>query len=330
VLKYIAYRLLLTMPTLFVISLVSFTLIQLPPGDFLTQYASLSGQQGGEQMETEQLIALQEAYGLNQPVYVQYYKWISGIVLRGDFGHSFEWRRPVSELLWERMGVTLVMTTGTLIFTWLVAIPIGIYSATHQYSKLDYLATGAGFLGLGTPNFMIALVLMWAAFAYLGQDVGGLFSDEFKNAPWTLGKALDGLRHMWIPMFILGTEGTASLIRTMRANLLDELHKPYVTAARARGLDEGILLYEYPVRVALNPLVSSLAWALPGLVSSGTIVSVVLSLPMAGPLLLKSLQSQDMYVAGAFIMLLASLTVIGTLISDLLLAWLDPRIRLEK
>jgi peptide/nickel transport system permease protein len=283
----------------------------------------------GERISDEQLRALQEAYGLNQPVYVQYFKWISGILLRGDFGLSLEWKMPVSQLIWERMGLTLVLTTSTLLFTWLLAIPIGIYSATHQYSKLDYLFTAIGFVGLGIPGFMLALVLMWIAFAYFGQDVGGLFSEQYRNAPWSMAKVIDMLKHLWIPMIILGMEGTAGLIRTMRANLLDELNKPYVNAARARGLPEWRLILEYPVRVALNPFVSTVGWALPGLVNGGTIISVVLSLPTAGPLLLRALQSQDMYLAGAFILLLGTLTIIGTLISDLLLAWLDPRIRFE-
>jgi peptide/nickel transport system permease protein len=325
---YVIRRLLLTIPTLFVTSLVAFVLIQLPPGDFLTNYAAVLAQMG-ERVSDEQLHALQEAYGLNQPVYVQYFKWISGILLRGDFGLSLEWKMPVSQLIWERMGLTLVLTTSTLLFTWLLAIPIGIYSATHQYSKLDYLFTAIGFVGLGIPGFMLALVLMWIAFAYFGQDVGGLFSEQYRNAPWSMAKVADMIQHLWIPMIILGMEGTAGLIRTMRANLLDELHKPYVNAARARGLPEWRLILEYPVRVALNPFVSTAGWALPGLVNGGTIISVVLSLPTAGPLLLRALQSQDMYLAGAFILLLGTLTIIGTLISDLLLAWLDPRIRFE-
>ncbi len=325
---YVIRRLLLTIPTLFVTSLVAFILIQLPPGDFLTNYAAVLAQMG-ERISDEQLRALQEAYGLNQPVYVQYFKWISGILLRGDFGLSLEWKMPVSQLIWERMGLTLVLTTSTLLFTWLLAIPIGIYSATHQYSKLDYLFTAIGFVGLGIPGFMLALVLMWVAFAYFGQDVGGLFSEQYRNAPWSMAKVADMIQHLWIPMIILGMEGTAGLIRTMRANLLDELHKPYVNSARARGLPEWRLILEYPVRVALNPFVSTAGWALPGLVNGGTIISVVLSLPTAGPLLLRALQSQDMYLAGAFILLLGTLTIIGTLISDLLLAWLDPRIRFE-
>src|SRR5579859_3846180 len=232
-LQYIVRRLLLAVPTLFVVSLISFILIQLPPGSFLDDYAAQLAQQG-EHISDQQLAALKEAYGLDQPSYVQYYKWMKGILTKGDFGLSFEWNTPVSRLIWDRMGFTLVLTVSTLLFTWLLAIPIGVYSATHQYSKLDYLFTTLGFFGLGIPGFMLALALMWVAFAYFGQDVGGLFSREFENAPWSLAKVLNAIQHLWIPIVILATEGTASLIRIMRANLLDELHKPYVTASRSR------------------------------------------------------------------------------------------------
>ncbi len=326
-LEFIVRRTLLAILTLFVISIVSFTLIQLPPGDFLTNYAAMLAEMGEGGIPAEQLVALQEAYGLNQPVYDQYFKWITGILLRGDFGMSLEWKRPVAELIWERIGLTVVLTGATVLITWLLAIPIGVYSATHQYSKLDYFFTTLGFLGLATPNFMIALVLMWIAFSVFGQDVGGLFSEEFKNAPWSLAKVMDMLSHLWIPILVLGTEGMAGLIRTMRANLLDELHKPYVIAARARGLSEWRLIWEYPVRVALNPFISTIGYVFPHLVSGSVIVAVVLNLQIAGPLYLRALQSQDMYLAGAFILLFGVMTIIGTLISDLLLAWLDPRIR---
>jgi peptide/nickel transport system permease protein len=327
-LLFVLRRLLFTIPTLFIISVVSFILIQLPPGDFLTSY-SASLAQMGEQISGDMLKRMEEAYGLNQPIYVQYWKWISGILLRGDFGLSLEWRMPVSQLLWDRMGITLVLTGTTLLITWLLAIPIGIYSATHQYSGGDYLFTTLGFIGLGVPAFLVALVLMWISFAYFGQDVGGLFSEPYKNAPWSWARFQDMMGHLWIPAIILALDGTAGLIRVMRANTLDELHKPYVTAARARGIDERKLTMQYPVRVALNPFVSTAGYALPGLISGATLISVVLALPTAGPLLLRSLQSQDMYLAGAFILLLSTLTVIGTLISDILLAWLDPRIRFE-
>ena len=327
-LLYVVRRVLLTIPTLFIISIVSFILIQLPPGDFLTSYAANLAAMG-EQLSGDMIKRMQDSYGLNQPVYVQYWKWISGILLRGDWGLSFEWRLPVAQLIWDRMGMTLLLTGFTLVFTWLLAIPIGIYSATRQYSIGDYVFTTLGFIGIGIPGFMLALVVMWIAFANFGQDVAGLFSDQYKNAPWSLAKIADMLRHMWIPMLIIGLEGTAGLVRVMRANTLDELHKPYVTAARSRGIDERTLVLRYPVRVALNPFVSTAGYALPGLVNGAVIISVVLSLPTAGQLFLRALFSQDMYLAGAFILLLSSLTVIGTLISDLMLAWLDPRIRFE-
>lgn len=325
-LQYVGRRLLLMIPTLIVVSIVSFVLIQLPPGDFLTSYASTLAQQG-EGVDNAQLIALKEHYGLNQPVYVQYWKWISGIMFHGDFGQSLEWKQPVSALLWQRMGATLALTLSTLVFTWLLAIPIGVFSATHQYSKLDYFFTFLGFIGLCVPSFMIALILLWVAFRYLGQDVGGLYSPEYRSAPWSFGKFINLLEHFWIPLVIVGLEGTAALIRTMRANLLDEINKPYVTAARARGLSERKLIWEYPVRVALNPFVSTAGFSLPGLISGATIIGVVLSLPMHGPLFLRALQSQDMYLAGAFVLILSTLTVVGVLLSDIALAWLDPRIR---
>lgn len=325
-LQYVIRRILLAIPTIFAISVLSFALVQLPPGSFLDDYAAQLAQQG-EEISNQQLEALKQSYGLDEPVYVQYYKWMKGIVTRGDFGLSFEWNAPVSRLIWDRMGWTLVLALMTLLCTWLFAIPIGVYSATHQYSKLDYTFTGLGFIGLGIPGFMLALVLMWVAFAHFGLDVGGLFSDQYKNAPWTVGKVVDVLEHLWIPILVGGSEGTAGLIRIMRANLLDEMNKPYVTATRARGLSEGTLTWEYPVRVAINPFVSSVGFALPDLVSGGVIISVVLSLPTAGPLLLNALTAKDMYLAGALILLIGVLTIVGTLISDILLAWLDPRIR---
>jgi peptide/nickel transport system permease protein len=327
-LQYLIRRVLIAIPTLFAISLVSFILIQLPPGDFLTTYAATLAAQGeGSDAVNQQLKALQDAYGLNQPVYVQYWKWISNIIFHGDFGQSLEWRIPVSQLLWDRMGVTLALTVSTLLFTWLLAIPIGVYSATRQYSPLDYLFTMLAFIGLGVPSFMIALVLMWVAFRYLGMDVGGLFSPQYRNAPLSAGKVMDLVGHFWIPLVIIGLEGTAGLVRTMRANLLDELNKPYVISGRARGLTERRLVWEYPVRVALNPFVSTAGFALPGLISGATIVGIVLSLPIFSPLLYRALVSQDMYLAGAFILLIGVLTILGVMISDLVLAWIDPRIR---
>jgi peptide/nickel transport system permease protein len=316
------------LPTIFAISVISFMIIQLPPGDYLTTYvARLSA--GGDIVEEDAIAALEARYGLGQPFYVQYYKWITNIVLRGDFGQSFEWNQPVKALLWGRIGFTMILSTSALLFTWLVAFPIGIYSAVRQYSIGDYFFTTLGFLGLAIPDFLLALVLMFVAFKYFNQSVGGLFSQEYIEAVWSWAKVQDLLSHLWIPVVILGTSGTAGLIRIMRANLLDELHKPYVVTARAKGLSEIKLLLKYPVRLALNPFVSTLGWTLPVLISGSAIISVVLSLPTTGPLLLRALIAQDMYLAGSFILILGVLTVIGTLLSDILLAWLDPRIRFE-
>jgi peptide/nickel transport system permease protein len=327
-LQFILKRLLFMVPTLFAITIVAFIIIQLPPGDYLTTLvASLASQ--GEQVDQAALQALRERYGLGQPIYVQYYKWISNILLRGDFGQSFAWNMPVSDLLWERLILTVVLSVAGLLFVWVVAFPIGIFSAVKQYTLGDYVATFIGFVGLATPSFLIALVLMYVSFKYFNQSVGGLFSPEYQEAPWNLAKVWDLLGHLWIPVIILGTEGTAALIRVMRANLLDELRKPYVVTARAKGLPEWKVILKYPVRLALNPFVSTVGWVLPGLVSGSAILSIVLSLPTTGPILLRALLSQDMYLAASSILMLSVLTVIGTLLSDLLLAWLDPRIRYE-
>jgi peptide/nickel transport system permease protein len=328
-LQFIIRRILYMIPTLFLISIVSFIIIQLPPGDYLTSLVATMASTG-ETVDRAALVALEQRYGLGQPVYVQYWKWISGIVLRGDFGQSFEWNQPVSALLWGRLALTFVLSLATLLFTWVVAFPIGIYSVVRQYSLGDYVTTVIGYVGLAIPNFLLALVMMYVSFKYFNQSVGGLFSPEYQDAPWSLAKVIDMLAHLWIPVVIIGTAGTAGLIRIMRANLLDELHKPYVVTARAKGLSEYKLLLKYPVRVALNPFVSTLGWTLPTLVSGAAIISIVLSLPTTGPLLLRALMSQDMYLAGSFILMLSTLTVVGTLISDILLAWLDPRIRYEK
>jgi len=326
-LGYIARRVLAMIPTVIAISILSFVIIQLPPGDFLTSYvAGLEAQ--GERIEPEVIAALKQRYGLGQPIHIQYIKWVWG-VLHGDFGQSFRWGAPVSKLIWGRLGLTVLVSFTTLIITWLIAFPVGIYSAVKQYSVGDYVFTIIGFLGVAIPDFLIALVLMVLTYVYLGQSVGGLFSPEYVDAPWTWARVVDLLNHMWIPLIVLGTGGTASLIRVMRANLLDEIEKPYVITARAKGQREFILLMRYPVRAALNPFVSTVGWTLASLVSGSTIVAVVLNLPMVGPLMLSALISQDMYLAGSFILMLSILTVIGTLLSDILLAWLDPRIRLS-
>ena len=260
---------------------------------------------------------------------VQYWKWISNVVFRGDFGISFEWQQPVSELIWERMALTLLLTFSALLVTWGVALPVGVFSAVKKYSIGDYVVTFMSFVGLAIPSFLLALVLMYVAAVHFGQSVGGLFSEQYLTASWSIAKVIDLLEHLWIPVVILAVSGTASLIRVMRANLLDELHKPYVTTARAKGLSEFHLLVKYPLRLALNPFISTIAWLLPNLVSGSIIVAIVMSLPTAGPLLLQSLMSQDMYLAGAFILLICALTVLGSLVSDILLALVDPRIRLE-
>ncbi len=326
--KYILKRVLYMIPTLFVISIISFTIIQLPPGDFLTSYVATLRQQG-ENIDADAIKALEDQYGLNQPVYVQYTKWVTGIVTRGDFGLSFEWRRPVSELIWERLGLTVFIALLTILLTWVIAIPTAVYVATHQYSFLDYLMSFISFIGLGTPGFLIALVYLWIMLSLFGVNAAGLFSQQYLDAPWSLAKFTDMLGRVWAPVLILALENTAAIIRTVRANLLDELNKPYVETARAKGLKERMVIWKYPVRVALNPFFSTVGWTLAALVSGETLVAVVLNLQTSGPLLLRALQSQDMYLAGAFVLLLSTLTVIGTLLSDILLAVADPRIRLE-
>ncbi len=323
--RYIIQRIVLTIPTIFAISIVSFIIIQLPPGDFLTAYITTL-ESGGQVVDQAQIDALRNQYGLGEPVHVQYLKWISRILI-GDFGYSFQWQRPVSELIGERMLMTIILSVASLLLVWAISLPIGIYSAVKQYSPGDYFFTFISFIGLGIPNFLLALVLMWWAYSYLGMSVGGLFSQQYADAPWSLARVLNLLTHLWIPAIVLAVGGIAGLIRIMRANLLDELPRLYVTTARAKGMKEGRLVLKYPVRVALNPFVSTIGWTLPGLVSGSIIVSVVLNLPTTGPMLLTALQSQDMYLAGAILLLLSVLTVIGTLISDILLAWLDPRIR---
>jgi peptide/nickel transport system permease protein len=325
-LRFLVKRFVSLIVTLFAVSVVAFAIIQLPPGDFLTSFMTNLAADG--QSTSQELVdKLRENYGLDQSVFVQYGKWMNNILFKGDFGQSFEWNRPVGEVVGSRMGMTIVLAIVTLMLTWIIALPIGVYSAVKQYSAGDYAATLLGFIGVAVPDFLISLVLMYIAFKYFNQSVGGLFSQDYENAEWSYNKLLDLLGHLWIPVIIIGLSGTASLIRVMRANLLDELRKPYVITARARGLPEWKVIMKYPVRVALNPFISTVGWVLPGLVSGSIIVAVVLSLPTAGPLLLKSLLTQDMYLAGAFILLLSVLTMIGTLASDILLALVDPRIR---
>jgi peptide/nickel transport system permease protein len=327
-LTYVLKRVLFMIPTLIAVSIVAFMLIQLPPGDFVTTLAAQMSQMG-DTIDPTTLAMLREKYGLNEPIWKQYTIWISNILLHGDFGRSFDWGVPVSDLIWDRLGLTLVLSLTALIFTWVVALPIGIYSAVKKYSVGDYVASFMAFIGLAIPNFLLALILMYLAYRFLGISIDGLFSREYADAPWSWGKVLDLGQHLIVPVIVLGTSGTAALVRIMRANLLDELYKPYVTTARAKGLSEWRLIIRYPVRSALNPFVSTIGWTLPELVSGATVTAIVLNLPTTGPLLLRSLIAQDVYLAGAMILMLSVLTIIGTLISDLLLAWLDPRVRYQ-
>ncbi len=327
-LAFIVQRILIMIPMLVAISILSFVIIQLPPGDFLTSYVAQLRMEGDEVDEAE-LASLRQRYGLGQPAYVQYLKWISGVLLKGDWGQSFEWQKPVSELIWERLGLTMALSLGALLVGWFIAIPVGVYSATHQYSWLDYIMTTFSFVGLGTPGFLLALIILFLVQSWLGMNVGGLFSDEYILEPWSWPKIVDMLKHIWVPMLIVAVNGTAGNIRITRANLLDEINKPYVETARAKGVKEGRLIWKYPVRVALNPFFSTVGWSLASLISGTTLVAMVLSLPTTGPMLLRSLTSQDMYLAGSFLFLLSTLTIIGTLMSDVLLAIVDPRIRME-
>jgi len=325
-LAFIIRRILYMIPTVFAISIVVFFIIQLPPGDYLTTLvAALSSQ--GEQVNQDAIRALEDRYGLNQPWYVQYYYWMRNILLHFDFGDSFEYNRPVTDLVGQRLAFTIAISIGALLLTWSIAFPVGVYSAVRKYTIGDYIMTFIAFLGLAIPEFMIALILLYVSFRYFDQSVGGLFSSEYVDAPWSLARFGDLMAHLWIPIVIVGVASTAALIRIMRANLMDELNKPYVVTARAKGLSERRLLMKYPVRLAMNPFVSTSGFILPGLVSGETIIGVVLSLPTMGPLLLRALQSQDMYLAGGIILMTSVLTVIGTLLADILLAWLDPRIR---
>lgn len=315
---------------LFIMSVVAFVIIELPPGDFVTSYVSelmASGRGPADRQAFE--AQLRKQYGLDQPVYVRYFKWLRG-VLYGDLGFSLAWRASVKELISERLPITLGVAIATLVFVYIVAVPIGIYSATHQYSPGDYFFTVIGFGGLAIPNFLFALVLMFFFYHFFGLSVGGFFSPQYETAAWSVGKFLDMLKHLPIPVIVVGTASTAGIIRIMRGCLLDELGKQYVITVRAKGVGERTLLFKYPVRVALNPIVSTMGWDIPWIISSQTITAVVLNLPTLGPLLLNALLSQDMFLAAAIILFLCSLTIIGTFISDVILAWLDPRIRYEE
>ncbi|GAB2565088.1 ABC transporter permease [Gracilibacillus alcaliphilus] len=323
---YIGHRLLQLIPLLIAISIIAFVIIQLPPGDYLTTYINQL-ELSGTKVSESAIVALERQYGLDKPMYQQYFIWMKNILLHGDFGRSFSWNEPVSKVIGERLVLTMVISIFTLIVTWLIAIPIGIYSAVRQYSVLDYIFSFIGFIGLAVPNFLIALVIVYFVFDTTGIAITGLFSPEYADAPWSFAKVLDLLQRIWVPVLIIATAGTAGLIRTMRGMLLDELSKQYVVTARAKGVAEKKLLFKYPVRVAVNPLISTIGWTLPTIISGEAIVSIVLNLPTTGPVLLDAFRTQDMYLAGSFILILSILTVIGTLLSDILLAWVDPRIR---
>lgn len=327
-LEFIIRRLILFIPLLFVVSVVSFIIIQLPPGDFLTSYIQQLRATGTDVSE-ETIQSLIKIYGLDKPLYVQYFTWIKNIILRGDFGRSFQWNKPVKEVIGERIALTVFISLLTIFFTWAIAVPIGIYSATHQYTFFDYFFTFIGFVGISMPGFLLALIIIWIAHLY-GFNVTGLFSEAFIEAPWSIAKVIDMLKHVWVAIVIIGLSGTAGLIRVMRATLLDELRKQYVITARAKGLPERRLLFKYPVRMAINPLISTIGWMLPGIISGETLVSIVLNLQTTGPVLLRATMLQDMYLAGSFVLILSALTLTGTLISDILLAWVDPRIRYGK
>lgn len=326
-LVYILRRLLSMIPTLLVISILVFVIIQLPPGDYLESYiAELQSQ--GESIDEKKIEFLRHEYGLDLPLYQQYLVWVTGM-LQGDFGYSFEYSLPVTEVVGDRLFLTILISVATIIFTWIIAFPIAIYSATHQYSWGDYGLSFLGFLGLATPNFLLALVMLYFANVYFGTSIGGLMAPEYINQPWSIDKFISVLEHLWIPVVVIGTSGTAGMIRRLRANLLDELQKQYVTTGRAKGLPPGRLLVKYPLRVSLNFFIADIGNLLPTVISGAEIVAVVMSLPTTGPILLSALQSQDMYLAGSFLMFLAVLTVIGVLVSDIALAILDPRIRLQ-
>jgi peptide/nickel transport system permease protein len=314
-------------PTLLAISAITFVIIQLPPGDYLTTLMT-ELESRGEAIDESRLQFLRETYGLDRPMIEQYFVWLGGM-LTGDYGYSFEYNRPVADVVGDRMLLTIVVSFATIIFIWIVSFPIGIYSATHQYSLGDYGLTFLGFLGLATPNFLLALVLLYFANVTFGTSIGGLMDPVYLDEPWSWGKVMSVLEHLWIPVIVIGTSGTAGMIRRLRANLLDELHKQYVVTARAKGLGPVKALWKYPLRMAINPFISDIGNLLPQIVSGAAVVSIVLSLPTTGPMLLDALRSQDMYLAGSFLMFLALLTVVGVFLSDLALAMLDPRIRLE-
>ena len=324
---YILRRFLYMVALLFFVSIAGFIIINLPPGSYLETYIARLASEGTS-VPQDFIDGLRRSYGLDDPPYIQYWKWITNFV-RGDFGYSFAFLRPVSELIGQRLTLTIILDVLTLIFTWCIAIPIGIYSATHQYSFGDHLLSFLGLAGLSIPGFLLALILMMFALRVLGIPVGGLFSPEYMNAPWSLAKVTDLLLHAWVPLVVVGASGMAQLIRMMRGNLLDVLNMPYVQAARARGLPEGTVIRKHAVRNAVHPLIMLIGTSLPGIISGSTVVAIVLNLPTTGPLYFNALRQQDIYLSGAFLMFLSVMLVIGNFLADILLALVDPRIRYE-
>jgi peptide/nickel transport system permease protein len=316
-------------PQLFLISVLAFVIIQLPPGDYLTEHLNRL-RESGQELDEAEIRRWEEMYGLDQPMHMQYLKWIWNIVTKLDFGYTFQWNRPVKDVIMSRMGLTFLIALGSALFTWIIAIPVGIFVAVRQYSIADYFFTFMGFIGLAVPGFLLAMVLMYFAYTKFGLKVGGLFSPEYQLEGWSWGKVVDMLKHMIVPIILLGIGGTANTIRTLRATMLDELRKQYVTVARAKGLSELQMLIHYPVRLAINPIISGVMWLIPWLFSGGTVVEIVLNLPTAGPALYRSLMGQDMYLAGSYILIIGAATAFGSLISDILLGVTDPRIRFER
>lgn len=327
-LQYTLKRILLVIPVVIFISIIVFYIIQLPPGDYVSNYAAQMSV-AGEVMTTEDMEEMRAYLGLDRPVYEQYFFWMKKIVMHGDFGFSFNYNKPVVAVIQQYMGLTLVVSLVTMVFQYAVAIPVGIYTAVKQYSVGDYFFSGLSFLGMATPNFLLAIILMFLSYTWFGDPLLGLFSSEYVNAAWSIDKAIDLAKHLVIPVIVIGLSGTADLIRVMRGQMLDELNKPNVVTARSKGLSESKILFKYPTRAALNPIVSTFGWSLTSIFTGSTITAIVLNLPIQGPVMYNALLGQDMYLAGTWLLFMALLTVLGTLISDILLAWLDPKIRTE-
>jgi peptide/nickel transport system permease protein len=326
---YIVRRLAYAILSVFLISIISFIVIELPEGDFATAYVARMSSSVSPERREQVMKNLRHRYGLDGPIHMRYFKWIWGILSEGDFGMSFNWNRPVSTLIKERLPLTIVIGLVTLFFQLVVAIPIGIYTAVKQHSAVDYFFTFVSFFGKSVPSFLLALIIMVFLFNVLGFSIGGLFSGEYETAPWSVAKVIDMLKHLIVPVVVIGAAGTANTVRVLRATMLDELGKEYVRVARAKGLSEFKLILKYPVRLALNPVISAVGWQLPMIISGAVIVSLVVNLPTTGPILYEALMSQDMYLAGAFVLMLSTLTILGTLISDILLAISDARISFQ-